>query len=87
MKITDIKTIILHYPYKQWIADGCGSCGARGAFLILIETDTELRGIGEAATFGGSMEAMKSIEKTVKTIDSWRGSDKNRVSASENDVE
>ena len=60
MKITDIKTIILHYPYKQWIADGCGSCGARGAFLILIETDTELCGIGEAATFGGSMEAMGS---------------------------
>ena len=61
MKITDIKTLILHYPYKQWIADGCGSCGARGAFLILIETDTELQGIGEAATFGGSMDAMKNI--------------------------
>lgn len=44
MKITDIKTLILHYPYKQWIADGCGSCGARGAFRILIETDTELQG-------------------------------------------
>ena len=69
MKITDIKTIILHYPYKQWIADGCGSCGARGAFLILIETDTELCGIGEAATFGGSMEAMKSIvEKQLKPL-------------------
>ena len=35
MKITDIKTIKLQYPYKKWIADGCGSCGARGAFLIL----------------------------------------------------
>ncbi|MFQ9389786.1 MAG: hypothetical protein ACLR1V_14135 [Coprococcus sp.] len=88
MKITDIKTIILHYPYKQWIADGCGSCGARGAFLILIETDTELCGIGEAATFWwfhGGYE--KYCGKAVKTIDSWRGSDKNRVSASENDME
>ena len=47
MKITDIKTIKLQYPYKTWIADGCGSCGARGAFLIFIETDTELTGIGE----------------------------------------
>lgn len=61
MKITDVKTIMLHYPYKQWIADGCGSCGARGAFLILIETDTELVGIGESASFGGSMTAMKNI--------------------------
>ena len=59
----------MHYPYKQWIADGCGSCGARGAFLILIETDTELQGIGEAATFGGSMDAMKNIvEKQLKPL-------------------
>ena len=42
MKITDIKTIKLQYAYKNWIADGFGSCGARGAFLILVETDTEL---------------------------------------------
>ncbi|RHO08698.1 mandelate racemase/muconate lactonizing enzyme family protein [Clostridium sp. AM22-11AC] len=69
MKITDIKTIKLHYPYKSWIVDGCGSCGARGAFLIFIETDTELTGIGEAATFGSSMEAMESIvEKQLKPL-------------------
>ena len=69
MKITDIKTIKLQYPYKTWIADGCGSCGARGAFLIFIETDTELTGIGEAATFGSSMEAMESIvEKQLKPL-------------------
>lgn len=64
MKITNIKTLKLHYPYKQWIADGCGSCGARGAFLILIETDTEFTGIGESATFGGAMDAMEAIVET-----------------------
>lgn len=70
MKITDIKTIKLQYPYKKWIiADGCGSCGARGAFLILVETDTELTGIGESATFGGSMDAMEAIvEKQLKPL-------------------
>lgn len=69
MKITDIKTIKLQYPYKKWIADGCGSCGARGAFLIVIETDTELTGIGESATFGGSMDAMEAIvEKQLKPL-------------------
>lgn len=69
MKITDIKTIKLQYPYKTWIADGCGSCGARGAFLILIETNTELYGIGESATFGGSMDAMDAIvQKQLKPL-------------------
>ena len=69
MKITDIKTIKLQYPYKTWIADGCGSCGARGAFLIFVETDTELCGIGEAATFGSSMDAMEFIvEKQLKPL-------------------
>lgn len=69
MKITDIKTIKLQYPYKKWIADGCGSCGARGAFLILVETDTDLTGIGESATFGGSMDALEAIvEKQLKPL-------------------
>ncbi len=69
MKITDVKTIKLMYPYKEWIADGCGSCGARGAFLILIQTDTELVGLGESATFGGSMDAMEAIvEKQLKPL-------------------
>ena len=69
MKITDIKTIKLQYPYKIWIAAGCGSCGARGAFLILVETDTDLTGIGESATFGGSMDALEAIvEKQLKPL-------------------
>lgn len=61
MKITDVKTVKLRYQYKEWIADGCGSCQVRGAFLVIIETDTELTGLGEAATFGGSPEAAEAI--------------------------
>ena len=64
MKITDVRAICLQYPYKQWIADGCGSCSARGAFLIRIETDTELTGLGESATFGASPQAMKTVVET-----------------------
>ncbi len=64
MKITDIKTIQLKYPYEKMIADGLSCCGGRGAFLIIVETDTELRGLGESATFGASMQAMAEIVET-----------------------
>ena len=37
--------------------------------LIFIETDTELTGIGEAATFGSSMDAMEFVvEKQLKSL-------------------
>ena len=40
-----------------------------GAFLILVETDTDLTGIGESATFGGSMDALEAIvEKQLKPL-------------------
>lgn len=61
MKITDIKTICLKYPYESFIADGNSVCFGRGALLILIETDTEIIGLGECATFGASMSAMADI--------------------------
>lgn len=64
MKITNIKTLCLKYPYKNFIADGCSACFARGALLVLIETDTEIRGIGECATFGCSMTAMADVIET-----------------------
>ena len=35
MKITDIKTISLKFPYEKFIADGLSCCYGRGAFLIL----------------------------------------------------
>ena len=70
MKITDIKTIKLQYPYKKWIADGCGSCGARGAFLILVETDTDLTGIGESATFVyGSLDPSYRYAELIRVLE------------------
>lgn len=61
MKITDVKTIQLKYTYPSYIADGCGTCSARSALLVLVETDSELYGIGESATFGGSLSAVADI--------------------------
>lgn len=61
MKITDIKVICLKYPYESFIADGCTPCSGRSAVLVLVETDTNITGIGECATFGGSMAAVQSI--------------------------
>lgn len=69
MKITNVKTIQLKYPYAKLIADGLSCCGGRGAFLIILETDTELYGLGECATFGASMEAMAAIiEEQLKPL-------------------
>lgn len=50
MKITDIKTIILKYPYESFIADGQSACFGRGALLIQVETDAKITGLGECAT-------------------------------------
>lgn len=61
MKITDIKTICLKYPYENFIADGNSACFGRGALLIQVETDTEITGLGECATFGASMSAMADV--------------------------
>ncbi len=61
MIITDVKTICLKYDYDNFIADGQSACFGRGALLVLVETDTEITGIGECATFGASMTAMADI--------------------------
>lgn len=61
MKITDINTICLKYPYQSFIADGCSPCYGRSAVLVLIQTGSGITGIGECATFGGSLAAVQSI--------------------------
>ena len=61
MKITNVQAICLKYPYERPIADGCTPCYARSAVLVRVETDTQLYGLGEAATFGGNLDAMKVI--------------------------
>ena len=43
MKITDIKTIILKYPYESFIADGQSACFGRGALLIQVDGRKDYR--------------------------------------------
>lgn len=61
MKITNIRTICLSYPYENPIADGYSSCGGRSALLVFVDTDKGLTGLGECATFGASLSAMSAI--------------------------
>ncbi|MFI3172621.1 MAG: mandelate racemase/muconate lactonizing enzyme family protein [Eubacteriales bacterium] len=61
MKITNIQAVSLKYNYKEPIADGCTPCSARGSVIVIVETDSELFGIGEAATFGADVRVMKTI--------------------------
>lgn len=61
MRITDIRTLCLRYSYQTPIMDGCNTCGRREAFLLLIDTDAGITGIGEAALFGMPMSAARQI--------------------------
>ena len=64
MKITGIRTVGLRYRYDSPIADGCNRCGNREAFLLFLDTDEGITGIGEAAAFGNSLIAMKEIVRS-----------------------
>ena len=69
MKITDIRTIRLRYPYEKMIADGLSCCSAREALLVIIETDAGLSGLGECAAFGANMNALSAIiEEQLKPL-------------------
>ena len=69
MKITDIQTIQMTYPYTSYIADGCSPCFGRGALLVQVETDEGISGLGECATFGASMSAMADVvERQLKGL-------------------
>ena len=61
MKITNITAYCLSYPYKDFIADGLSCVSGRSSVLVRVDTDTELYGIGEAVTFGGSPKAIQTI--------------------------
>lgn len=60
MKITAVKTIRLACSCNT-IADALSVCSRRQALIIKIETDTELYGIGEAFTYGCTLEAVKCL--------------------------
>lgn len=61
MKITDVQAICLCVPYRATIADGCNCVTSRTSVLVKVSTDTDLWGIGEAVTFGGSSLAMRAV--------------------------
>lgn len=61
MKITEVKPLCLRYTYETPVMDGCNTCGKREAFLVLVETDVGITGIGESATFGIPLTAYKAV--------------------------
>lgn len=61
MKIANIKAIPLTYTMKQPIMDSFCYADTRNVALVKIETDEGLVGYGEAATFGGSLQAVVAV--------------------------
>ena len=62
MTITEVKAITLRCSCEP-IHDALSTSGVRQAVLVEIRTDTELRGIGEAFTYGAPMHVMKYLEE------------------------
>ena len=61
MKIKQVSAMILRYQYENGIADAQNYFSTRSAVLVEVETDTGLKGLGEAAFFGGPAESTKYI--------------------------
>lgn len=63
MKITkvDVYCLAYQYPQNESVWDGLSWARARSSALVKISTDTEIYGIGEAALFAGSYDAMRAI--------------------------
>lgn len=60
MKITSVKGIQLRCPCEE-IHDALSTSIARQAFLIRIETDKGIWGIGEAFSFGAPLNALQTL--------------------------
>lgn len=61
MRITDVSAMILRYDYDEPIADAQNYFSSRNAVIVTVETDKGIKGIGEAACFGGPPESTKFI--------------------------
>lgn len=61
MKITKVRPICLRAETAGCVADGRSVCGARTSFLVRLETDCGLTGLGEAASFGAPLDVLKLI--------------------------
>ena len=70
MKITDITTLCLsrpHEPERQWVTAQYRSIKADCA-IVIIETDGNLRGIGEACAYGDPLRIKERVEALAKTL-------------------
>jgi L-alanine-DL-glutamate epimerase-like enolase superfamily enzyme len=59
--ITAVRTHGLRFPREDAIADARFKFDARQAVIVEVETNEGLRGIGEAAAFGGSLESLRAV--------------------------
>jgi L-alanine-DL-glutamate epimerase-like enolase superfamily enzyme len=53
MKATNVRTLALISKYKKPIADVLYPVFERQCLLVLVDTDENITGIGEAACYGG----------------------------------
>ena len=61
MIIQKVSAMILQYKYEEGIADAQNYFSTRNAVLVEVETDNGLKGIGEAACFGGPPQTTKFV--------------------------
>lgn len=61
MKITGVRTYALQAPLANCIMDARFNISARRAVLVLIETDADFSGLGEAACFGGPLSVTERV--------------------------
>lgn len=87
MKIKDVKTIPLRVPLKNEIVSSLGSWKHRNGMFVLIETDTDLTGIGETwinFPSWGQYERQATILEGIKPL--LIGEDPENISALRNKI-
>lgn len=60
MKITDVTTLTLRYPCEQPFASAGSYFQARTALLVFVQTDSGLRGVGEATLAAGPVATTRA---------------------------
>ncbi len=61
MIITDVTTIKLLFPMQRAMADAIHYMPDRPALLVRVHTDEGVIGLGEAASYGGSLESIEAV--------------------------
>jgi len=59
--ITDVTTIKLRFPMQTAMADAIHYMPDRPALLVCVHTDEGVIGLGEAASYGGSLESIEAV--------------------------